>query len=91
MNHLDQMADGFTATPLGHFFAKDTIHTILDDLKADAVRKDYDQLFDSIAQTLNDRAFRAVFGDDLTVVLLPPDMALLRDNPKLALQRSVAR
>lgn len=90
LNHLDQMADGFAATPLGHFFAKDTMHAILDDLKADAVRKDYDQLFDSIAQTLNDRAFRAVFGDDLTVVLLPPDMALLRDNPKLALQRSVA-
>ena len=90
LNHLDQMADGFAATPLGHFLAKDTMHAILDDLKADAMRKDYDQLFDGIAQTLDHPAFRAIFGDDLTVVLLPPDMALLRDNPKLALQRSVA-
>lgn len=90
LNHLDQMADGFAATPLGHFLAKDTMHAILDDLKADAMRKDYDQLFDGIAQTLDHPAFRAVFGDDLTLVLLPPDMALLRDNPKLALQRSVA-
>ncbi len=90
--HLDQVAANFASTPLGHLFAKDTMHGIL----RDAAQSDpellssYDEFHDSVAGFFTHPVFRAVFGDDLTLVVLPPDPALLEQNPEVAVQRSLA-
>ena len=90
--HLDQVSENFASTPLGHLFAKDTMHGIL----RDAAQSDpelltsYDEFHDGVAKVFTHPAFRAVFGDDLTIVILPPDPVILDENPEVAVQRSLA-
>lgn len=90
--HLDQVAANFASTPLGHLFAKDTMHEILRDVAQSdpELLSSYDEFHDSIAGLFTHPVFRAVFGDDVTLVLLPPDLALLEQNPEAAVQRSQA-
>ena len=90
LTNLNTVTDNFAASPLGQFFAKDTMHAILADMDAtpDTIQA-YDQWFDNIANTMKHPVFRTVFGDDLTMALLPPDTQLLSENPEQALRRAV--
>lgn len=90
LTNLNTITDNFGASPLGRFFAKDTIHAVLTDMGATTEETQaYDQWYDSVAATMKNPVFRTVFGDDLTVVLLPPDTQLFKENPEQALRRSL--
>ncbi len=90
LTNLNTITGNFGASPLGKFFAKDTIHAVLADMGAGAEETQaYDQWYDSVAATIKNPVFRTVFGDDLTVALLPPDIQLFKENPAQALRRSL--
>jgi len=90
LTHLNSVTDGFTATALGRFLAKDTVHGILQELRVDQRDIDqYDQVHDTVAQVMTNPAFRTVFGDDSTVALLQPDRPLLARDPAAALRASL--
>ncbi len=90
LTNLNTITDTFATTPLGQFFSKESIHAILADMGGTPEDSQaYDQWFDNIANTMKNPAFRAAFGDDLTIAVLPPDVQLFKDNPEQALRRSV--
>lgn len=90
LTHLNSLTDGFTATALGRFLAKDTVHAILQELRVDQRDIDqYDQIHDTVAEVMTNPAFRTVFGDDSTLALLQPDRQLLGRDPAAALRASL--
>ena len=90
LTHLAAFSDGFAASALGKSLAKDTVHTIIRELGGqDKDQAEYDRLYDSVAEVANDPAFRAVFGDDVTLALLPPEKGGMTKDPAEALQRSL--
>jgi hypothetical protein len=90
LTHGNSITDGFTTSALGKFLAKDTIRTIVLEMggKAEDVAE-YERLHDSVAAVASDPAFRAVFGDDATLALLPPDRAELKKSGAETLRRSL--
>jgi hypothetical protein len=87
LTNLATLTDGFSATALGRFLAKDTVHAVMQELGAEPKDlAEYDRLYDTMAEVMTNPAFRAVFGDDATVALLPPDTKQLADNPAEALK-----
>lgn len=90
LTHLNKITDGFTATALGRFLAKDTVHAILQELRVNQEDIDqYDRVHDSVAEVMTNPAFRTVFGDDSTLALLQPDRQLLGRDPAAALRASL--
>ena len=90
LTHLAAFSDGFAASALGKSLAKDTVHTIIRELGGqDKDQAEYDRLYDSVAEVANDPAFRAVFGDDVTLALLPPEKGGMTKDPAETLQRSL--
>jgi len=90
LTHTNTLIDGFGASPLGKFLAKDTIHAIVQEMGGQPQDvAEYDRLYDAVASVATDPAFRAVFGDDATLALLPPDPKVLADNPPQALRQSL--
>jgi len=90
LTHCNTLADAFAASALGHFLAKDTIHAIAQEMGGQPKdTAEYDRLYDSVVQVTSDPAFRAVFGDDATLALLPPDRNGLAQNPAETLKQSL--
>ena len=90
LTHLNTITDTFATTPLGRFLAKDTMNAIMQEMAVKQKnRAEYDQMFDAIAQIMNNPAFRTVFGDDATVALLSPDQQALVQDPVSALRASL--
>ncbi|MBV5318319.1 MAG: hypothetical protein JZU50_10985 [Desulfobulbaceae bacterium] len=90
LTHLNTITDGFAATALGRFLAKDTIHAIMQEMRIESKDiAEYDQVYDTVAQVLKNPAFRTVFGDDSTVAVLQPDRQLLERDPVAALRASL--
>jgi hypothetical protein len=90
LTHLNAVTDGFAATALGRFLAKDTVHAILQELRFEPKEAaEYDRTFDTIAQVMHNPAFRTVFGEDSTVAVLQPDRQLLGRDPAAALRASL--
>lgn len=90
LTNLNTITDSFGASPIGQFFAKDTIHAVLADMGAGAEETQaYDRWYDSVAGTMKNPVFRAIFGDDLTIALLPPDIQLFKEDAVQALRRSL--
>jgi len=90
LTHSSTLTDGFAASALGKFLAKDTIHAIVQEMGGqpqDTV--EYDRLYDAVAEVTGDPAFRAVFGNDATLALLPPDRKALAQDPAEALRHSL--
>jgi len=87
LSHSSTRIDKFAATPLGKLLAKDTIHAIAGERSADIA--EYDRLYDAVAKVANDPAFRAVFGDDATLAMLPLDHKALTGDPGAALRDSL--
>ncbi len=90
LTDLNTVTDSFTSTALGRVLAKDSVHAIMADAQAtpeSVVR--YDQLYDSVAQTMTNPAFRTIFGEEATVALLPPDAVAFQQNPAEALKNAV--
>ncbi|WP_028319309.1 DUF3352 domain-containing protein [Desulfobulbus elongatus] len=87
LTHAGALADGFAASPLGQVLAKDTVHAIVREMGGEPQDiAEYDRVYDSVAAVANDPAFRAVFGDDATLALLPPDRTVLAEKPQEALR-----
>ena len=90
LNDLAGLADGFPQSPLGRFLARDNVRAMLGELKAEAeVIEAYGQVCDDLADILKNPGFRALFGDDLSFALLPPDARLLQDNPEAAFRKAL--
>ena len=87
---LNSLADSFPASPLGRLFARESMDEILAGLRADpeTIRR-YDEFHDTVAEIMANPAFRAIFGDDAALALLPPDPQRLRRDPDLELRRSL--
>ena len=87
LNDLAGLSDRFPGTPLGRFLAKEDMTAMLGRLGAgEEVRAAYGRLCDDLANTLHNPGFRALFGDDLSVALLPPDPKRLREDAGAALR-----
>ena len=90
LTHLNALVDAFPGSALGKLAAKETMHAIMADLKTGAeTAAEYDQLFDDIARVMTNPAFRAVFGEDTAVAVLPPDRQALTANPADAVRQSL--
>ncbi len=90
LTQLNTISDTFSTTALGRFVAKDTVHAIMEELRMQpATVAEYDQVYDTIAQVMTNPAFRAVFGNDATVALLPPDLQALEKDPIESLRHSL--
>jgi hypothetical protein len=90
LTQLNSLTDSFRSTALGRFVAKDTVHAIMDELRVQpAAIAEYDRFYNTIAQVMTNPAFRAVFGNDATVALLPPDLQALEKNPIESLRHSL--
>lgn len=80
--HLNELTDTFASTSLGQFLAKDTMHAVIGEMGGSASDlAEYDRMFDSVAEVMTNPAFRAVFGEDATVALLPPETGDLGAKP----------
>ncbi len=89
LDNLNARIDTFGASPLGQFLSKETVRAILTEMQAKEEEiQAYEQWHDSVAATVSNPLFRTVFGDDLTLALLPPDVQQLKENPQQALRRS---
>ena len=87
---LTGLTDSFPASSLGKFFAKPTMHGIMTELGAAPEGiKNYDEMYDGLADVMTNPAFRQVFGDDAVVALLSPDPARLRTDPEQEVQHSL--
>jgi len=88
--HLGQLSESFAATPLGRFLAKETMHGVITDMGgSSADLAGYDQTFDGIADVMTNPAFKAVFGEDATVALLPVEQGSLQASPATALRANL--
>ena len=84
------LADAFAAGALGRFLAKDTIQAIVREMGGSAEdTAEYDRLVDAVTGVTGNPAFRAVFGEDATLALLPPDRTKFAQNPAEALRQSL--
>lgn len=89
LTHLGAMTDAFTASALGRFFAKDTIHAIITETGGGSkVIADYDHAFNGVAGVMTNPAFRAIFGEDTALALLAPEQGGLGNNPVETLRSS---
>jgi hypothetical protein len=90
LTHLNTITDTFAATALGRFVAKDTVHAMMQEMRAQPQSIEaYDALYDSIVKVMTNPAFRAVFGTDAALALLPPDRPALTQDPVGALRSSL--
>lgn len=90
LTHLNTVTDTFAGTALGRFLAKDTVHAIMAEMRAEpGLVAEYDALYDTVATVMKNPAFRAVFGDDSTLALLPPDRQAFARNPVESLRQSL--
>jgi hypothetical protein len=90
LTHCTTLTDSFAASPLGRFLAKETMHAIVQEMGGQAKdTAEYDRLHDAVTEVTGDPAFRAVFGDDATLALLPPDRASLARMPAETLRHSL--
>ena len=90
LTHLDTLSDRFPGSPLGRFAARETVHTMLTELHVDAetVAK-YEEFHNNVARVMTNPAFRAVFGEDTTLAVLPPDGASFARDPVETLRQSL--
>ncbi len=90
LTHLNELADRYPNSPLGRFTARDPVHAMLVDLHADreTVAR-YDEIHDTVARVMTNPAFRAVFGEDATLAVLPPDPNAFANDPAATLRRSL--
>ena len=87
---LNQVTDTFASTALGQFLAKDTMHAVIGEMGGTARDlAEYDRMFDSVAEVMTNRAFRAVFGEDVAVALLPPEPGDLQATSPETLRASL--
>lgn len=89
LTHINTLTDRFPATAAGRFTNKETMHVILQEMQAgsQAVAQ-YDEMYDNVAKVMTNPAFRAVFGENATVALLPPDLLTFAKEPVKALQQA---
>ncbi len=90
LRDISGLTDLFPKTALGHFFSKETMGAILQDMHADredidAYAKGYDQVF----SVLHNPGFRMVFGDDVELAWLPVDPEYFSSDPQKALEKSM--
>ena len=89
LTHINTLTDQFPATAAGRFVNKDTMHAMLQEMQADSqALAQYDEMYDNVAKVLTNPAFRAVFGENATVALLPPDLLIFAKEPVKALQQA---
>ncbi len=90
LDSINEIADAFAASPLGHLFSRQTMHRILDDLQAgpEAVQK-YDRFHDGVVSLFTDPSFRTFLGDDMVLALLPLDREKIAREPVDELRRSL--
>ncbi len=89
ITNLNELTDSFGSSALGKFLAKENINAVMDELQVrPAVRDQYETTYDSVVNLLTNPGFRAVFGRDATLAVLPPDMAAMQESPEKELQRS---
>ena len=90
LTHINTLTDRFPATAAGHLADKETIHAVLQEMRAgeQAIAR-YDAMYDNIAKVMTNPAFRAVFGEDATVALLPPDRQVFAKDPLEAFRQSM--
>ena len=85
LTHGKTLIDNFAASQLGKALAKDTVHAIISEMDGKPeYLTEYDTVYDSVVKVANDPAFRAVFGDDVTLAVLPVDHTVLAGNPEAA-------
>ncbi len=88
--HLAEISRQFPTTPLGRFFARETMDSMLDHLDGGLLTPaQYDHLFNQIGSVVNHPVFQAAFGGDVTVALLTPGMQGLQNDPMAALRRAL--
>lgn len=84
------ISEKFPDTPLGRFLSEPIMHEMMGELGAsDEEMEKYDALYDAVADTMTNRIFRLVFGDDAVIALCPPDAERLRENPVQELQHAL--
>ncbi|MGD9950779.1 MAG: hypothetical protein AB7U29_20245 [Desulfobulbus sp.] len=88
--HLGELSDSFATTALGRFLAKDTMHAVISEMGGKAADlAEYDRMFDSVSDVMTNPAFKAVFGDDAAVALLPVEPGAMQAHPSKTLQEAL--
>ena len=90
LTNASALADRLAVSPLARLFAKDTVQAIVREMGGQPQETaGYERLHDALTGMVNDPAFRALFGEDATLALLPPDMRGMREHPADALRNSL--
>ncbi len=88
LRDLNGLTATFPASPLGRFLSPATMGRILAGLgSAPETIRAYEKLHDAVARVMTNPAFRAIFGDDAVIAMLPPDPDRLRQEPEQELNR----
>jgi hypothetical protein len=90
ISQANTLIDAFGTSPLGHFLAKESIRVINQEAggKVEDTAQ-YDRFCDTVAEITQHQAFRAIFGEDATLVLWQPDMKHFTATPGKALKQSL--
>ena len=89
LTHINTITDQFPATAGGRLVNKETMHAILQEVQAgDQAVAQYDEMYDNVAKVMTNPAFRAVFGENATAALLPPDLLTFAKEPVKAIRQA---
>ena len=70
--HLSQMSAAFPETVLGQIFAQDNMHALIKDLGGTREdQQEYDRMAETATAVFTNPSFKAIFGHDLTLAVLP--------------------
>jgi hypothetical protein len=80
---MEELAESFPHTSLGHFFAQPNMHEMMRELGAiDEELYTYDAFYQSVADVMTNPLLKHIFGDDSVIALCPPDIDQLEENPE---------
>ncbi|HHD57323.1 MAG TPA: hypothetical protein ENK89_06585, partial [Desulfobulbaceae bacterium] len=89
LRDLSGLTDTFPKTALGHFLSKETMGAILTDMHADRADIDaYARGYDQVFSVLHNPGFRMVFGDDVELAWISPDLGMFSADPEQAMEQS---
>lgn len=88
--HLNDLTDHFAESALGRLLAAETVREVVRELNADpALAAEYERTAATMAEVARNPVFRAVFGGNAVLALLPVDAEAFARQPAHALRDSL--
>ncbi len=84
------LSELFPHTPLGRFLSQPNMHEMMRELGAtDEDVKRYNAFYQSVADMMTNPMLTQIFGDDVIIALLSPNLERLKENPEQEVKKNL--